>query len=79
MLFKLWKKLRNPFDIAIEEIEITIPYQKPYLLQMVRRNVNILSNDADESGLVLRVSGTPKQISRLKAIIGEKVAQKIKR
>jgi hypothetical protein len=69
----LLKKFRSIFEIAVEETEITIPYEKPYLLQVVRRNVSILSNDADESGLVLRISGTPKQIEKLKAIIGDKL------
>jgi hypothetical protein len=76
MFKSLWKKLQTFFDIAIEETEIIIPYEKPYLLQVVRRNVSILSNDADESGLVLRVAGSRKQIARLKAIIGEKVVSK---
>ena len=72
MPFKPWKKLRNLFDIAIEEIEITIPYEKPYLLQVVRRSASILSNDADESGLILRISGTRKQIAKVRAIVGDK-------
>ena len=72
MFSTLREKVASLLKDKIEETEIFIPHGRPYFLQIVRKNATIISQASDDSGFFLRVSGTRKQIAKLKTIIGDR-------
>ncbi len=64
---RLKQVITGHFDSAMMEVELRVPYDKSALIGEIRRSVKVLSEDSDETGMMIKVRGQPENIAKLKA------------
>ena len=65
--------LSNMFkDYDLKEMTITISHGNPQLLKLIRKNFKIVSEGANETGVIIRVSGTANEMEELRSLVEEK-------
>ena len=57
---------------AQKEITITISHGDTELIRLIRESYKITAESADETGVMLKVVGTAKELDKLKFLFGEK-------
>lgn len=64
---KLKAMIKGHFESAMTEVELRIPYDKTHLIGEIRRSVQVVSEDADETGMMLKVRGSAENVAKLQA------------
>jgi hypothetical protein len=54
------------------EEAFTISHGNCRLIELIRQNYKIISEASDEAGVMIRVSGTKRELEKLKSLVGEK-------